>query len=285
LGFSGISHGLVAHHTLALNIRIFWKSSQLFNGLSSGSNRNPNQSRYNRLIALSAFQILCTLPITLFEIYLNAHSITVYPWISWENTHYNYSFVGQFPSFVWRASSTSTFMVELTRWYPVVSAILFFGFFGFAEEARKHYHLAYLFASRSLGLPDFGKSKTNSSPNHTPFSSFGPVFKKDVLTLFSFNNGFSGLGSRGKSETITERKASSLVAEYRLTSSGSIFGGVDHPPKALEAWSDDDNFPPPGLPVTPPPIAHARVPLHRLDSPLPHRPTSSNLNLDSSEKV
>ena len=281
----------MAHHVLALNIRIFLRSSKLFNGLlSSGSSRNPNQSRYNRLIALSACQIIGTLPITIFNVYFNAHFLTVYPWISWQNTHAQYSFVGQIPSSVWRSTASSEFMIELTRWFPVVSALIFFGFFGFAEEAQKNYRRAYLFTSRSLGLPDLGRSTTNSSPNHSPFSSFGQVFKK------TYNkDGFSTLGSRSKSETITERKASSLVAEYRLTSSASIFGGVDNSAKSLEALSDDDDsehtpdvFPVVSvLPVSPPPIAYAsiRFPSHRLNSPLPYRPTSSYLDLDPSEKV
>ena len=291
LGFSGLSRGLVAHRSLALNIRIFWQRSQLFNGLlNSGASRNPNQSRYNRLIALSATQIIGTLPTTLFAIYFNAHFLTVFPWISWQNTHANYSFVGQIPSFEWRSTKSSEVMIEFTRWYPVISALIFFGFFGFAEEARKNYRRAYLFTSRSLGLPNFGKSTTNSSPNHTPYSSFGQVFKKGVATLVPFkNDGFSTLGSRSQSETITERN------EHRLTSSVSIFEGVDNSSKGLEAWSDDDDseYAPDvlpvvsGLPVAPPPIAYAsiRFPSHRLNSPLPHRPTSSYLDLDPSEKV
>ncbi|KAF8486997.1 STE3-domain-containing protein [Russula ochroleuca] len=271
----------------SLNICIFWKSSQMFSRMP-GSNKSPNQNRYFRLIALSAAQISCSLPLSIFSIYSNAHYQTIYPWISWENTHFHYSFVGQFPSVLWRSSSVVQLMLELTRWNIVLSAFLFFAFFGFAEEARKHYRIAYSFANRSLHLPDLGRSKANSSPPYTPSSSFGHSFKKGLVTF----------GSRSTSETITERKDSLLTSEYRLTSDSSIFEGIDNPPNAFQdlPGEDDSQLVPAsqsavevsGLPVPPPPIASVppRIfPPHRLDSPLPHRPTSSNLYRDPSENV
>lgn len=269
----------------------------MFNGML-GSSKNPNQNRYIRLIALSAAQVFCSLPVSLFAIYFNLHDLTVFPWISWENTHFHYSFVGQIPSVEWRADSTAQLMLEISRWNIVFSAFIFFAFFGFAEEARKHYRIAYSFASSSLRLPDFGRSRANSSPRSTPYSSFGQGFKKGVVSLVSFKDGLSTLGSRGKSETMTERKGS-LVSDCRLTSSDSIFEDMDDPPKAFEFLPVEDDFQlapdsrgatqvfPVVLSVPSPPITSVVhfIPPGRLDSPLPHRPTSSDLYLDPSEKV
>jgi len=307
LGSSDLPPSLMSDHTLVLNIRIFWRSSQMFNGML-GSNKNANQNRYIRLIALSASQILTTLPVALFSLYANAHYLTVHPWISWEDTHSNYSFVGQVPSFMWRANSVSQALLELNRWTVVVAAFFFFAFFGFAEEARRHYRKAYSFASSSLlRLPDLRKSKGSGSfPPYTPSSSFGHGFKKGMTTLSSFKDGFSALGSRSKSEiTTTERKDSFLVSEYRLTSSASIFEGVDNQPKALEISPGDDVSqlaPAPAhvsrsaiealaavsnFPVPPPPIA--RVSVRSLPPGLypafPHSPTASDLYPDPSESV
>jgi len=308
-----------------LNMRIFWRSSRMFNGML-GSNKNSNQSRYNRLIALSASQIFTTLPVSLFGLYLDTHILTVNPWISWDNTHSDYSFVGQYPSIMWRADPVSGVIFELQRWIPVLAAFLFFVFFGFAEEARKHYRKAYSFASSSLHLPDFSsssksKASTSSSPPYTPSSSFGfgQSFKRGIATFsssFKFKDGFSSLGSGNsnlsKSEittttTRTERKDSFLVSEYRLTSSSSIFEGVDNPPKALKILPGDDDSqlapapaPAPAsrsaiealsavsnFPAPPPPIA--RVPVRSLPPGLypsfPHSPTSSDLYLDPSDSV
>jgi pheromone a factor receptor len=267
LGFSDLSPRAMSHHTLVLNIRLFWRSSLMFKGML-GSNKSPNQNRYTRLIALSSIQIFITLPVSLVSLYISAHVETVHPWISWEDTHADYSFVGQVPSFMWQADPITVVNLELIRWMVVVAAFVFFAFFGFAEEARKHYRMAYSFASSSLRLPDLrskssrasgGSSANASSPPYTPSSSFGNGFKKGMTTTFSsFKNPFSALGSHSsscKSETTTtatiaERKDSFLVSEYRLTSNTSIFEGVDNPSslssKALEiSPGDDDDSPQP----------------------------------------
>ena len=229
----------------------------MFNGLL-GSNKSPNQNRYNRLIALSVVQIFTTFPVSIFSFYVSAHVLTVHPWISWEDTHADYSFVGQVPSFVWRADPISVVNLELIRWPVVAAAFLFFGFFGFAEEARRNYRKAYSFASSSLRLPDLRKSGSgsgsNSSPPYTPSSSFGHGFKKGITTFASLKNPFSGLGSRSSSNssgssksettiTTAERKDSFMVSEYRLTSGSSIFEGVDNPSssKVLEISHGDDD--------------------------------------------
>lgn len=229
----------------------------MFNGLL-GSNKSPNQNRYNRLIALSVVQIFTTFPLSIFSFYVSAHVLTVHPWISWEDTHSDYSFVGQVPSFEWRADPISVVNLELIRWPVVAAAFLFFAFFGFAEEARRNYRKAYSFATSSLRLPDMRKSGSGSSGSgsnspspYTPSSSFGHGFKKGMTTFSSFKNPFSGLGSRSssnssKSETTistAERKDSFLVSEYRLTSGSSIFEGVDNPSssKVLEISPGDDD--------------------------------------------
>jgi pheromone A receptor len=273
----------------------------MFNGML-GSNKSPNHNRYIRLIVLSTAQICISMPVAFFILAINASYLTVFPWISWDVTHAHYYVVGQVPSFMWRADPIVETSLELERWIIVISAFLFFAFFGFAEEARSHYRKAYSFASSSLNLPVFRKSRGSSSSPHTPSSSYGQGFKKGLATISSFKGGFSSLGSRSNSETTAERK-DSLVSEFRLTSSSSILEGVENPPKALEIQpgDDDSQFVPvptsrsanevlaavPNVPLPPPPIA--RVSVHSLPPGLypafPHSPTSSDLYPDPSEKV
>ena len=287
----------MAYHTSVLNIRIFWRSSRMFNGLL-GSNKNANQNRYIRLIALSACQIITSLPFALFILIANAHYFTVHPWVNWEVTHLDYSFVGQYPSFMWRASPIGAAMTELTRWIVVYAAFLFFAFFGFAEEARKHYSKAYSFATSSLRLPNFRKSSasSSSSPPFTPSSSFGQNFKRGMATFSSFKGGSSALDSLSKSETITtERKDSFVVSEYRLTSSASIFESIDNSSKALEILSGDDDsqlasapasqsaveaLAAVSKPLPPPPVARVSTVIRPpgLYPSFPHSPTKSDLD-------
>jgi hypothetical protein len=278
-----------ADYTLGLNIHLFWKSSRQLKDML-GSNTIPHQNRYIRLIALCSTQIFCSLPMTIFPIYFNARVAPMFPWISWDDTHFNYSFVDQIPSVVWRASAAAETALELHRWFLVLSAFLYFAFFGFAEEARKNYRLAYSFASSRLRLPEFVSSRAGSSSPSSPTSSFGPGLKKGMATLFSFKDGFSVLASRNQHDTMTEHKDSSSVFDNRLTSDTSIFEGIVDDPKAIGFLPDEhDRFASapqnivvtmpviPRVPIPPPPVANvAGRPIHpgRLDSPLPHRPTS-----------
>jgi len=268
-----------------LTIRLFWKSSELLKEMP-GSNKSLNHSRYMRLIALSSTQLLVNLPVSLYNIFDNAQDLS--PWISWENTHSDYSFVGQLPSAAWRLHKNAVF--EMDRWLVVFSAFSFFAFFGFAEEARKHYSLAFSFASSRLHLGKFGTRSTSSSLR-SPNTSFGAGIKKGMATLLSFKDGFSPLGSRRGPVSTTQSKASSSVSEYRLTSDDSVFEGVDAQLKALGVVPD--NLTHQITVITLPTVSHLTappspapvlsIPPNRLDSPLPHRPVS--FPLDLSEKV
>lgn len=240
-----------------------------------------------RLIALSSTQLLLNLPLSLYYLYVNAVVNPVSPWISWEDTHFNYSHVGQFPSVVWRADPILYVVIESSRWSVIPCAFVFFGFFGFAEEARRHYRLAYSFARSRLHLGNFGTKSVSTSSR-----SFGSGIRK---ALFSFKDGFLPLGSRRGPESTMEHKSLSSVSEYRLTSDDSVFEGVDAQLKALGVVPENvTHLTPPRTtvitlptashhPVPPPPAAVLSIPPNRLNSPLPHRPTSSYLDL--SEKV
>ncbi len=108
------------------------------------SNRNLNRSRYFRLMALSSVDLLCTIPL---GTYLMARFIEAHPahWKSWSHTHNgkNYSRIVQVPASIWRAIPLAEFSLETSRWLVVLCAFIFFGFFGFADEARRHYRRAF----------------------------------------------------------------------------------------------------------------------------------------------
>ena len=253
------------------------------------SNKNPNQSRYIRLIALSCTQASLSLPLHFYQIYFSI-LVGVQPWISWANTHSDYSRVGQFPSIIWRATPTAEASLEINRWLIITSAVVFFAFFGFAEEARKHYRLAYTVATQRLHLSGLSFSR-NSTRSLT--SSFGPGLRKGAAASAG-----STLRSYNWPGTMKERDVSTMVSDRRLTSDSSIFEDADDEPKAVELLPDEDDFHPapatqtavivlPTIsraPVPPSPTANSggavlSIPPDRINSPLPHRPISSYLDL------
>ncbi|KAI0830078.1 STE3-domain-containing protein [Trametes gibbosa] len=99
-------------------------------------------SRYYRLMALAATEILFTIPLGVYELYSNAIDGALHPWLGWNDTHFNFSVVEEVPALAWRTYPKLLIPLEMSRWVLPVCAFVFFGYFGFAEEARRHYKLA-----------------------------------------------------------------------------------------------------------------------------------------------
>lgn len=174
-----------------LSIRAFSKSRAQFKELLSGNN-NLSTDRYIRLMLLAGIEALCTVPIGAYTLYLNGSVGVVSPWLGWADTHAGFSRVDQYPSIIWHFIPGLYTALELTRWFPIMCAIIFFAFFGFAEEARKNY-----------------RSAVQSVAKHTGISS-------------SFNG--TGLFSSNGSVTFSRcssRSGSNLSFPYRTKSKGS----------------------------------------------------------------
>nr|ANB67025.1 pheromone receptor [Agrocybe salicacicola] len=123
-------------------------------------------SRYFRLMALAMTEMLSTTPLAIFVIYLNATTSEVGPWRSWEDTHFDYHRVEQIPGMFWRMNHQLVVSMELTRWLAPFGAIVFFGFFGFAQEAQKNYRAAYTYVAKRLKflpLPRSSSTKISST--------------------------------------------------------------------------------------------------------------------------
>ncbi|KAF7344799.1 Pheromone B alpha 3 receptor [Mycena venus] len=75
-----------------------------------------------------------------YGLYLNITQSPIAPWISWDNTHFDFGTIDVWPVVLCKQTVTA---VELSRWAQVFYAFIFFAFFGFAAEARKNYRLAF----------------------------------------------------------------------------------------------------------------------------------------------
>jgi pheromone a factor receptor len=134
-----------------LTIYALAKRERQFSQIMS-SNRNLNRGRYYRLMALAAIESCCTIPLASYILhkFLKSHPVR---WHSWSKTHagQNYSHIIQVPASVWTAIPLAHFGIEL-RWLYVLCAFIFFAFFGFADEARQHYRLAFKSIATRVGL-------------------------------------------------------------------------------------------------------------------------------------
>jgi pheromone a factor receptor len=136
---------------LGLTLRSFWIRRAQFNQLVA-SNTALNMSRYLRLMALAMVDICFSVPLSAYMMYISAKGIPLAPWVSWEETHFDFSRVELIPGFYWRNGAGSGIAVELTRWLPVICALLFFGLFGFATEAQKQYKRAFWVVLKPFGV-------------------------------------------------------------------------------------------------------------------------------------
>ena len=142
VGFSGFDSYAVSDVIVVLTLISFLRRHTQFTQFLS-ANSSLTASRYFRLMALACTEILCTTPLAVFSMIINATAGPIAPWVSWEETHYDFDRVGQVPAVIWRSNHLIVLGLSLTKWSSVVCAFIFFIFFGFAAEARKHYSRAF----------------------------------------------------------------------------------------------------------------------------------------------
>jgi hypothetical protein len=155
--------------SVALSLRSFAKRRMEF-GQFLSSNKSLTVSRYFRLMALAMTEIIFTTPLAIFMIWLNATATPIGPWRSWEDTHFAFSRVEQIPSIFWRTNRLLVVAFEFSRWVTPLCALVFFAFFGFADEAKRHYRIAFWWLAKPFGL-----SPATAHSSHNP-PSIGYVF-------------------------------------------------------------------------------------------------------------
>jgi pheromone a factor receptor len=201
--------GCVSAVYCILSIRAFNKRRAQFKELLS-ANSNLNSNRYFRLMCLAATEIICTIPLSCWSIFLNVTSETIEPYNGWVNVHSDFSAVDQFPSVIWEANSGIAISLETSRWFVVMCAIIFFAYFGFADEARKNYRAAIGSVAKRVGLStsggSFGSTLWSSTGSKSSNGQNGlPVFvqrkssrQRDSMDSFT---DVSGIGTSFKEKS------------------------------------------------------------------------------------
>ncbi|CAL1697584.1 unnamed protein product [Somion occarium] len=143
--------GCISFVYASLTLRAFWRRRIQFQELLS-STTSLSVNRYFRLMLLSCLEMALTIPISSYSIYVNTAGLTLSPWISWADTHFNFSHVEMIPAVIWRSSHSYLISVEMSRWLYPCCAFIFFALFGFADEARRNYKLAFWAVAKCLGF-------------------------------------------------------------------------------------------------------------------------------------
>ncbi|KAH7882760.1 pheromone A receptor-domain-containing protein [Phlebopus sp. FC_14] len=233
------------------------------------ANKNLSSGRYFRLMGLAGIEVLCTVPLGAYSIYLNSTAEPIQRWISWSNTHYDFSRVGQYPSVVWHENQLTVISIQLSRYFIIICALIFFAFFGFADEAKRNYRLAYESVAKRVGLSTGTISTTGSwtangsRPDMSYNSRSMPVYitqrtdrKRDSLASFSTDISIGDFG--GALDDVKKEP-------YSPTTSGSSISKETLPSVPV----DPSNIPLPALPE--PTLDINSVPRHTPDTPQSRR--------------
>lgn len=138
-------------YLLVLTLRAFWKRKAQFSQMIA-SNTSLTLHRYFRLMALATLELVCTTPFAAYFIYLDSTAEPISAYTSWADIHFNFSRVDQIAFVLWNLNPKSALAMQLTRWLMVIPAFVFFLFFGFAEEARKHYRQTFWKVMKVFGV-------------------------------------------------------------------------------------------------------------------------------------
>ncbi|EGN92607.1 hypothetical protein SERLA73DRAFT_79423 [Serpula lacrymans var. lacrymans S7.3] len=142
--------GCISFIYSALTLRAFYKRRLQFSEFITSST-SLNVSRYLRLMMLAVIEMMCTIPIGIYSMYISTQGVQLFPYISWANVHYQFSYVEQVPSVIWQSDPSYLVSVELTHWLFPICAILFFALFGFAGEAQKNYRAVFFWTANRVG--------------------------------------------------------------------------------------------------------------------------------------
>jgi len=87
------------------------------------------------------------------------------PWTSFKDLHANVSFVPKYSAQDWRSDPDAA-LFEIQRWLWVICALFFFAFFGFSDEAVKHYRYAMSLAGSYVGVSSESFDSNSPSPRY-----------------------------------------------------------------------------------------------------------------------
>ncbi|KAG8748804.1 a-factor receptor [Serendipita sp. 396] len=136
------------------------------------SSKKNSEKRYYRLLAMSLMLTLLHLPLVLWVVIYNATVATVYPWISWEDTHSNYMRISYISRTMAESFTNFVTISSISYWAVTLCGFTFFLFFGTGTEARRQYWAALTWVAARFGikLPE-RKKKEKKNPTASGVSA------------------------------------------------------------------------------------------------------------------
>ena len=118
-------------------------------------------SRYHRLMALAAVNVLFTLPLTVCTLVINLRK-GLYLYRGFADLHTDFGRVNSVAAVVRQQKAAAVAMMKFRAWRPIPCALFFFLIFGFTTEARAHYKATFLWTPGCFGIRRRRAPKTTS---------------------------------------------------------------------------------------------------------------------------
>ncbi|KAI0299539.1 GPCR fungal pheromone mating factor [Russula brevipes] len=132
-------------------IYAFYKFQRQFKRIKP-SNSGLNRGHYLRLMVLSSMDLIVTIPLRVYYMVKDAR-LGMIPWKSWDHTHSKYSPVFRVMAFISKNRLDTARSLEISRWWLVLNAFVFFAFFGFTSEGPARIIVARSHRSRVASAP------------------------------------------------------------------------------------------------------------------------------------
>jgi len=224
-------------------------------GIRTSVVSSPHNSRhYYRLSALSATIFICSIPASSYILASNTRHIM--PWKGWADDHFDFSRVEQFTSVEWRMDASGGICLQVSRFLTIICAMLFFAFFGLAEEVRSLYRNGFVALVKKAGKVTtwireaclkHKRPCALSSPYQEKGDPILPVSNQNKLILrhhlmasFSPNRSFSNLefGASGFTTTLADKQDS-----YSSIEVSSDVGTLPPTPSSDRSGPPDSSMP------------------------------------------
>jgi pheromone a factor receptor len=259
--------GIANSFYAVLALRWFIQRRAQFHDLLNASGYTA--SRYIRLMGLALAELVGIITCNLVVLGLNAE-VPLRPWISWDNVHSDFKRVDQYPLSVMTQHNRDV-LWGVWALYPI-SAVLFFAFFGFGQEAITEYKKTYQWirvhifrgpplpnqnSRGNVSLPSFVASGSMASRSKAQLSSAGQSMtvsrKYDPTLDFDDDSLYDA----------DERRGQRSVTLNDLESSGTDYSSVDEKSLAASRSLTPAPAPAPQLPQLPmPTLSIPQTPHH-----------------------
>ncbi|KAG8769227.1 a-factor receptor [Serendipita sp. 398] len=123
------------------------------------SSKKHNANQYYRLLFLSAVLVFIHFPLVFWVVIANGVDYTIFPWISWEDTHSNYMRILYMTRFMVEHREGMVAAWSVSYWAVGLTGYLYFLCYGTGSESLRRYKGAALWILRRLGF----KSKPSTS--------------------------------------------------------------------------------------------------------------------------